>query len=299
MPFSPDAHQTLIIGGARYTVAEHPSIPGYPYGQLGRRATVFQLSAVTDSTQNDQQHRDGRRALKVFKAGYRAPSPVVRLRTLAALANLPGMRAGLRTILTGERHRDLLRQYPELRHAILMPWIDGPPWAGIVLEQTSLSPSQCLTLARSLAKVVSTIEQRGVAHCDLSGSNVLVSSFGQPAQMADNPQVALVGLEHIWSPDCRPPRQLPTGSPGYAHRSGAQGLWDSSADRFAGAVLLAEMLTWFDERVRNVARGETYFDVEELHGENDRFRLLTALFMRIDHRAGSRSGRTSRRRRSA
>ena len=34
-----------------------------------------------------------------------------------------------------------------------------------------LSPEQSLALGRSLAEALSAMEQRGVAHCDLSGPN--------------------------------------------------------------------------------------------------------------------------------
>ena len=86
--------------------------------------------------------------------------------------------------------------------------------------------------------------------------------------------LALVDVEQMFGPDLHRPLLLPGGSAGYAHRTAPAGLWSPEADRFAGAVLLAEMLGWCDERVRQAAWGESYFDPAEMQADGRRFRLL-------------------------
>jgi Tol biopolymer transport system component len=76
--------------------------------------------------------------------------------------------------------------------------------------------------------------------------------------------VELVDVEGLYAPGLPRPEALPSGSSGYAHRTAREGLWGPTADRFAGAVLLAEMLGWGDESVREACYGETYFDPAEM-----------------------------------
>jgi hypothetical protein len=73
-----------------------------------------------------------------------------------------------------------------------------------------------------------------------------------------------VDVEGLYAPGLPRPEALPSGSSGYAHRTAREGLWGPTADRFAGAVLLAEMLCWGDESVRQACYGETYFDPAEM-----------------------------------
>jgi hypothetical protein len=91
--------------------------------------------------------------------------------------------------------------------------------------------------------------------------------------------VALVDLEDLYGPDLAQPDKLPGGSPGYAHKTAPTGLWSADADRFAGAVLLAEMLGWCDARVCQAAFGETYFDPDEMQQESERYLLLQKVIM--------------------
>jgi len=70
---------------------------------------------------------------------------------------------------------------------------------------------------------------------------------------------------------------LPGGSPGYAHRTAPDGLWSPDADRFAGAILLAEMLGQCDEQAHKAAWGENYFDPQEMQQDSERFQTLIAV----------------------
>jgi hypothetical protein len=292
MSFRPNVHDELTIDGVTYRIAEHPAAPGIPYGQEGRAGIVYQL---LPSPTGRGAGGEGAMALKVFRARFRTPALVSQAEKLAAFADLPGLTVCRRTVLTPTRHADLLRREPDLTYAVLMPWIEGPTWTEVMLEKRPLTPQQALDLARAFADILSRMEQNGIAHCDLSGPNVLLPMLaGQTAdrrpQTAYRPPsaVELVDVEGLYAPGLPRPEALPSGSSGYAHRTAREGLWGPTADRFAGAVLLAEMLGWCDPQVVQAAWGESYFDPQEMQQDTPRYRTLMAA---LERRWGSNVAR--------
>ena len=259
----------LEIDRIVWRLAEHPSAPGMPYGQEGRQAIVYELLGAGES-----------RALKVFKPRFRVPGLVALADKLAAFADLPGLTVCRRTVLTPQRHVSLLRPNPELTYAVLMPWIDGPTWMEALLSGQELSPEQSLFLARSLADMLSALEQRSVAHCDLSGPNLLLPALVQSTPSDACQAIELVDVEQLHGPGLDRPHILPSGSFGYAHRTALQGLWQPDADRFAGAVLIAEMLGWCDPHVRKAAWGESFFDPSEMQQDGMRYTVLRSALER-------------------
>jgi tetratricopeptide (TPR) repeat protein len=286
MSFRPNVHDELIIDGVAYRIAEHPAAPGFPYGQEGRAGIVYCLQNPATAS---------KAALKVFKPRFRTPALFSQAEKLAAFADLPGLTVCRRTVLTRAQNADLLRQHPDLIYAVLMPWIEGPTWTEVMLEKRPLTPQQALDLARALAEVLESMEVHGLAHCDLSGPNVLLPMLaGQTAdrrpQTAYRPPsaVELVDVEGLYAPGLPRPEALPSGSSGYAHRTAREGLWGPTADRFAGAVLLAEMLGWCDPQVVQAAWGESYFDPQEMQQDTPRYRTLMAA---LERRWGSNVAR--------
>jgi len=261
MAFRPNIGDQLEIDQTIYRVTEHPAAPGMPYGQEGRQGVVFQL---VDERQN-------RLALKVFKPRFRVPSLVGSTARLATFATIPGLAVCARTVLTPRQHTALLRQYPDLTYAVLMPWIPGPSWMDCVLERRSLSLEQSLALARAFANLLADMEERGIAHGDLSGPNLLIPGFAQPAA---TPTVALVDVEQLYAPGLDRPDVIVSGSSGYAHHTAAQGVWGATSDRFAGAILLAEILGWGSAEVRAAAGEESYFEPGELQQPGKRYDAL-------------------------
>ncbi|MBN1266497.1 MAG: hypothetical protein JXA25_13455, partial [Anaerolineales bacterium] len=255
MPFRPNPNDTITIADSTYIFSEHPAAPGMAYGQAGRRGTVYQLADA----------QGGLWALKVFLRQYCEPRLAGQAERLQALAALPGLRAAERAVLTSSQHRALIRENLDLAYAVQMPWISGRTWMEVILSRELLPPLESLQRASALAAALVGMEERGLAHCDLSGPNLILPPEGG---------VELVDLEEMYGPELMKPEQLPGGSPGYAHRTAPQGLWNSRADRFSGAVLLAEMLGWCDERVVETAWGEGYFQPEEMSEESERSRLL-------------------------
>jgi hypothetical protein len=285
-PFRPNAHDELTIAGVTYRVAEHPAAPGFPYGQEGRAGIVYALTPVP-APAGREVGGEGRVALKVFKPRFRTPALVAQAEKLAAFAGLPGLQVARRTVLIPQRDADLLRREPDLTYAVLMPWVEGPTWQEVLLEKRPLTPQQALTLAHALAEILSQMEQHGIAHCDLSGPNVLLPALtpasGSPApggRGARGEGVALVDLEGLYAPGFGRPEALSSGSAGYAHAQAAAGLWSPNADRFAGAVLLAEMLGWCASEVTQAAWGESYFDPQEMQQDSARYQALLAALQR-------------------
>lgn len=263
MSFDPSPKQELFIEGTCYQIAEHPAAPGIAYGQEGRAAIVYKLET------KNQPH-----ALKVFKSRFRVPTLASLAGKLAPFSSMPGLTVCRRSVLTPERHTPLLRQFPDLTYSVLMPWIEGPTWLQVVQERDEISPEQSLSLAQAFARILSGMEQRGIAHCDLSGANLIVPALEPDAETSSYSTIELVDVEQLFAPGLDHPGVVPSGSAGYAHRAVSQGTWENAADRYAGAVLLAEMLGWCLPQVREAAWGESFFDPAEMQRPSRRFDLL-------------------------
>ena len=280
MPFRPNVNDQLTIDSVSYYIAEHPAAPGIPYGQEGRQGIVYALASAPGGRQaGGQAPAAMAAALKVFKPHYRFPALAGMADKLAPYADLPGLTVCRRVVLTPQRHGDLLNQHPDLIYAMLMPWIDGPTWMEVVLDRQALSPQRSLALARSLAETLTALEQRGLAHADLSAPNVMlpalaVSPAGRGGQAPSQSPIELVDVEQMYGGDMTQPAVMPSSSAGYSHRSAGEAKWGVEADRFAGAVLLAEMLGWCDEAVRAAGRQESYFAPDEMQQECERYQVL-------------------------
>lgn len=201
-------------------------------------------------------------ALKVFKRNLRNEQIAYIAATLAQYTDLPEFQAERRVCLTAQTYPELIATYPEMAYAILMPWIDAPTWTGILLNpraSATYTREQALCLASATASALARLEAHGLAHADIAGGNVVPSS--------DRLQIQLLDPECMYMPGMPQPQKMSQGTPGYQHRHlDAHGQWRPEGDRFAGGILLAEMLAWWNPRVRaRVADdAETIFRPEEL-----------------------------------
>ena len=267
MAFQPNADDVLTIRGRVYRVAEHPASPGAPFALQGRQSIVYQLISCEEDTE-DQRH-----ALKIFESRFRMPALVNANDRFVALAEMPGLQVCRREIISARTDGDLLKQHPDLSYAVLMPWIKGPTWMEVMLEAKELTPQDSLKLARSLAEILTNMEERNLAHCDLAGGNVIVAALASDTP-SDQSALQLVDVEQLYSPDLTQPAELISPIPGYAYRK-MKPRWGADADRLAGAILLAEMLGWCDERVHDLAWGEHYFAPKELQQpDSERYQVL-------------------------
>ncbi len=263
MPFRPQVNNYIKINNQRYFFSEHPVAKGMPYGQTGRRATVYQVENETN-----EKH-----ALKVFTKAFRSSNTASQGILIDKYSHLPGLLACKRFVLTPEYNSDLLTNYPDLKYSVLMPWVQGSTWQEIILSKKILNKSQSKNIALSFLNVLCSMEQEGIAHCDLSGPNLIINS-GLVDNKLNKNGIYLIDLEDLYSPDLPPPAKRPGGSAGYAHHSSKSGIWSSEADRFSGAVLLAEILGWCDPEIRAHAFGEQFFEAKELQTSCFRYELL-------------------------
>ena len=210
------------------------------------------------------------RALKVFKSRFRVPRLVELSDKLASFADIPGLQVCTRTVFTPQDHRTLLVAQPELVYGVLMPWIEGRSWMEMILERQPLSAEDALACANSLVRILVEMEQRGIAHCDLSGPNVSLQRVDQRLQ------IQLVDVEQLFASNLPRPEDVFAGSPGYAHRHLDGLAWSPVSDRFSGAILLCELLAWSSEEMRETAWSESFFEPTEMQSDCERFEKLRA-----------------------
>lgn len=270
--FDPRPGETVALDGAgRFRAVAHPAAPAYVHAAEGARAVVYRLADVDGG---------GGYALKVLKPRYRERSLVERCAAVDGLKRLPGMAVCERRCLTARTAPAALALYPELEFSILMPWVEGDTWYDVLRAGTGgarlRDRAAALHTAGQLAAVLAALEARDVAHCDLSAGNLIVGPGGE---------VWLVDVEDVFGPGLARPPAVPAGTPGYQHRGSTDGMWAAHADRFAGAVLLAEMLGWHDDAVRAAAAGDSYFAQGELQ-QPDSARLALLLGALRAHRGG-------------
>jgi len=139
MPFRPKVNNNIEINHNKLIFTEHPSAKGMPYGQTGRRATVYQLL-----DENQTLH-----ALKVFTLAFRSPQTYSQSKMINKYSNLPGLLACKRWVITPENNYQLITRYSELNYSVLMPWIQGSTWQEIVLCKKILNKSQSKNIAIS------------------------------------------------------------------------------------------------------------------------------------------------------
>jgi len=92
-----------------------------------------------------------------------------------------------------------------------------------------------------------------------------------------NNHITLIDLEDLYAADLQRPEKLPAGSAGYAHKSVKRGVWSADADRFSGAVLIANMLGWSNRIVREMTYGEQYFDDSEMQEDCERYQKIVKI----------------------
>jgi serine/threonine protein kinase len=241
----------------RFQALEHPSAPGFAHAMEGGKAFVYRIRELGAGTEY---------ALKVMKTKHRDPALEEVCGKLDALKTAPGMGVCERCCLSPASAPDAIKQYKNLAYAILMPWVDGFSWFDVLYlgkrGRHSLSKEQSVTLALNFADVLARLEAMGVAHCDLSAGNIVIDTSSLTVELID--------VEDFYAPNFQTPAAIPYGTPGYQHKASARGQWGMTADRFAAAILLSEMLGWHDAKVKSASYGETYFDPAELQTSGSR-----------------------------
>lgn len=220
--FRPEPGDTLVLFGAPLAFPQHPSARiRMPHSAEGGRATVYELRDAA-----------GRRlALKVFRRQFREPGLAQSGARLGGFRALEGMDAAQRQVLLpGE---DVVRRFPDLEYALLMPWIDGETWTDVLMRKMPLPAGTAIHLCARFLSVMRALETAGAAHTDIACGNVVVRQ--------DPIGVQLLDLEDMYLPGAPLPVNPRPGSDGYQHRL-REPVFCPEGDRYAAAVLAAEML---------------------------------------------------------
>lgn len=259
--FSPYRATVLSIDEREYRFVPHPYFPtdDEVLAMEGGEAVVYQVQEVATRALY---------ALKVPKPSYQDEHFVRVAATLTPYKHNPGFSLGNRICLTKKKHARLIAEYPELEFAILMPWLSGRTWAGLMLDQLAsahYSRSHAYQLAFSTAQVLWNLEAYHLAHTDIAGGNIMLSP--------DLNRVELLDIEGLYIQGAPMPKLRSQGSPGYQHcHLDQRGQWRPDGDRFAGAILITEMLTWVNPFVRALTpdNAESLFQTRELQGNRTR-----------------------------
>ena len=263
MAFDPSVGDVIRLFGDEYTVQEHPGARGIVFAAEAGRATVYQVK--------DAQHRLW--ALKVFFPRFRTPHVLEASKHLRAVESYEGLMAASRRIVTPEEGD--ARTIRDLQYAVLMRWVPGRTWFDL-LEMVGIGkvepPIHTLPSARQLAsrflRVMEQLENSGVAHTDISAGNVTVEHRAKDTQLLD--------LEDMYLPKCPPPLVKTPGTDGYRHPNvkPPQNTWEAAGDRYATAVLSAELLLMSEEKLAKWATSNGYFaGHREDAPARDRFRF--------------------------
>jgi hypothetical protein len=251
--FEPRPDDVVALFGERYQVQPHPAAGYMPYASEGRRAIVYQLRDAAGEEY----------ALKVFRKKFRDQSLVATAGLLGRYESLEGMKAARRRVVLPTE--PVARQCRDLEYAMLMQWIRGKTWFDILVEAkltgAHLSPASAVHLCARFLNVMRGLEGAGVAHSDISPGNLMVD--------AERVDVQVLDLEDIYAPGVEPPEQRNTGSAGYRHRSADEGAttWCAEGDRYAAAVIAAEMLVLTEPGLARRATDEGYFVGHCMSGE--------------------------------
>jgi hypothetical protein len=274
-PFDGDAWlgRELPLRGGPYRIQPESAFEvadEMAFARQGRKARVFKLRGPDGDPF----------ALKVFYRGFSLPEYVTLTAALRAYGDIEGLRSCQRRVVDAYEAESVGE--PGLTYAILMPWVEGVAWAGVVEARFPLAAKTCLTLADQTATLLARMEANGLTHADISSSNVVVTNADGGAT------VELIDVEDMYHEDFGPLPYVPDGSPGYAHpRHHGRGCRNRHGDRFAGAILLTEMLIWPEPAVRQSAADVSVFEPNELCRGGAKFELarrsLRALSAEVTH----------------
>ncbi len=234
-----------VLPETAFAVAEEMA-----FARQGRKARVFKLGGPDGSTY----------ALKTFYRGFSLPENAALTPALTAFGDISGLRTCQRRLIEPDEAAAVGE--PGLAYAVLMPWIEGVSWAGVIEGRYPMSAEPCLGLASQTASILAELEARGLAHADVSSTNVVITNS------PDGPAIELIDVEDMYHESFGPLPYVPDGSPGYAHpRDQGRGCRNRYGDRFAGGILLTEMLVWPEAAVRETAADVSVFEPGELcHG---------------------------------
>ena len=257
MFIDPGIRESITVDGKIYNFTEAPNAPGIIYAEIGRKAKVYRV------VKSGQAY-----ALKAFKPKYRSTETVENTQRIAVFQNVPGLSVARRLVIKPEAYPEVVSNNPAFAYAILMPWVEGKSWFNYVTGKVALDRQVSLQLAKALVNAVNELEQRNLAHCDLSSSNFVFSE--------DFKHVELIDIEEMFGNGLVEPKEKPRGTGGYTPEwVRKEGVWEAGADRYSTGILVSEILGWQFEDIRSTSAGDAFFAEGEFGNKSKRFRLLS------------------------
>jgi hypothetical protein len=177
------------------------------------------------------------------------------------LADIPSFEWTKRRTYISENN-PIVQQYPNLSHAILMPWISGYTVSSfrqkirIQLDgqepTAPLQPVVVMQIVTNLLQSLVMLEQCSCAHGDICSDNVII---------LDDWSVKIIDIDEMYISNLMQPAtldELGSGHDGYRfpHRFSS---WAAEADRFSTAMLIAEILTLQDRDAAGIGALESLF----------------------------------------
>jgi tRNA A-37 threonylcarbamoyl transferase component Bud32/cell division septation protein DedD len=216
----------------------------------------------------------------VFHHAYRTPEIDASNKIFKNLRGIDGLAVLDRRVVLREENSSLVQLMPELEYSVLMPWMHGDTWWSYLQTKKPFDTGMQIEIVRKVVQVLRTMEQRSLAHCDIAGSNVIIST--------EPPRVELVDIEDLYGPNLIRPSAMLSGTDGYAFKRNGRTLdWAPEADRFAGAILLTELLIWHNDEARQKATDQSFFSQTELDmmEQSEPYRLAHQI-LRSDYSSG-------------
>lgn len=262
-------NESIQIKHRKFYFLEREGRPGKTHFSDGSQATVAKM----------RDEDDNKYALKIFKPRFRNDVILERGNFLRKYANLPGMQAASNEIVdpSSSEYQQDIAKHSFLQYATLMPWVpskSGTMWSALRSKQSLTryplpNKTKSLKRAKNLAKVINGLSTKTIAHCDLCPNNLAVDT---------DDKVYLVDLENFYHDTFSPPPWgCPGGQLGYRHKtidSLKHKQYSPFADIFAGALLISEMLTWHDPRVRDISLDGSLFEQSELQIKSDKYQVV-------------------------
>jgi hypothetical protein len=278
----------IVLREQEYKFLPDESFPDRIYvNDIGARASIYKIQNIQSGTIH---------ALKIFRPQYQhsytkenfdyAQNTLSRIPALAWITQ--------RFMINHADDGTLLRAKANafLENAIVMPWLEFDKITDIryLLKKGRLSLTQedAFKIAQSFFESMHQLELLGIAHGDIASSNILIDA----RQCA----VHIIDIEDFFHDSLVKPSGVidgPGGSQGYRF-SASFSSWDVMADRFASAVLIAELLTLHDTDIVSAVqdnRKETTFTQMELDlrhsaDSDSLIRQIEAKLTAIDVQAG-------------
>ena len=247
--FDPEPHESVFLFGEEYEVQPHPATPRFAHSFKGGKGTVFRV--LKKRTKEIY-------GLKMFRPIYRNVQILHSHTRLKLVEAYEGLLAARRRVV--EPGDPVLAQYPDLEYSVLMPWVEGNRWDELLLHgkqnKQLYNVATGVRLCTKFLTVMEGLEKSGLAHTDIAADNVI---FRTQTPQTDT---QLLDLEDLYTPNTPAPAKQNIGKTGYQHQSyekHGKTLWCSEGDRYASAVLAAELLVMTDPRLAVQADDSGYF----------------------------------------